>query len=58
MFILLCEIVAIVAMHASKNNSAEIAQKTAPNTKQSPIFSITTLPSNNNVAVLLSGYSY
>jgi hypothetical protein len=57
MFILLCEIVAIVAMHASKDRSDEIAQKPAPTTQQAPIFSITTLPSNN-VAVLLTGYSY
>lgn len=58
MFILVCEIVAIVAMHASKERVHETAQKPASQTQQTPIFSSTTLPSNTNAAVLLTGYPY
>lgn len=58
MFILVCEIVAIVAMHASKERASETAQRPPAKNQQTPIFSSTTLPSNTNTAVLLTGYPY
>lgn len=57
MFILVCEIVAIVAMHASKERVNETVKKPASPSQQSPIFSSTTLPSTSN-AVLLTGFPY
>lgn len=57
LLILLFEIVGIVAMHATKQNAAEITNRPADHIKPAPVFSTTTLPSNNMV-LFMNGYSH
>ena len=56
LLILVFEIVGIVAMHATKQNATETANKTADHIRPTPVFSTTTLPSNNMV-LFMNGYS-
>ena len=56
LLILVFEIVGIVAMHATKQNATETANKTADHIRPTPVFSTTTLPSNNMV-LFMNGFS-
>lgn len=55
LFILLFEIVAITAMHATKNRESLPAAKTPAKSTAAPIFSTTALPPNSNLNFFVSG---
>ena len=57
MLILAFEIVAIVAMHATKQNTSEIAKNPGGQIRTTPVFSATAIPTNN-VVFFMPGYSY
>jgi hypothetical protein len=57
LLILVFEIAGIVAMHATRQKAIEITNKPADHIRPTPVFSTTTLPSNNMVH-FMNGYSH
>lgn len=56
--ILLVEIVAIVAMHATKSEPIETSSASSENTRSAPIFSANTVQTSNNNYLILPVYPY
>ena len=57
MFILVFEIVAIVAMHATKQSTSEITKKPEGQIRPNTVLSATAIPPKN-VVFIVPGYSY
>ncbi|MBC7849014.1 MAG: hypothetical protein H7Y31_04730 [Chitinophagaceae bacterium] len=58
LIILLFEVVAIVGMHASKNEPTKVTQSPAVTIQPAPIFTTSTLPSSNTLSVFAAEYAY
>lgn len=56
--ILLVEIVAIVAMHATKSDPSNMASTTPETNLSAPIFSASTVQTSNNNYLILPVYPY